>query len=259
MRAQRPTFDQLPVAFNHPVDSSLYPDQAAYAPPPSQNVGSWQQSVQPEYDFYQPDRLLNQGYLPSPFSVASSYPELETPGYGTDRSPVVGEHDVYNVFDVDFGSAVRHPGVYSMHHKAHSGSPPYEQSIIPSSPSSDVSPASSSSSASYPAPSRTVSASDPKRRFPCLVPGCNRRFTSQYTLKVHTEAHRPKPRVSFPCTMGCQEKFSRQHDRLRHEVAKHNKVCEHSCVDCGRFFSNAKTFGNHKCPVAQGGTRWIRA
>jgi hypothetical protein len=96
-----------------------------------------------------------------------------------------------------------------------------------------------------------------KRRFPCEMPGCARRFTSQYTLKVHMQAHRPKPKVSFPCTEGCSERFSRQHDRLRHEVAKHGKICEFLCDDCGRFFSTRKTLGNHKCPVAQGGTRWV--
>jgi hypothetical protein len=96
-----------------------------------------------------------------------------------------------------------------------------------------------------------------KRRFPCEMPGCVRRFTSQYTLKVHMQAHRPKPKVSFPCTEGCSERFSRQHDRLRHEVAKHGKICEFLCDDCGRFFSTRKTLGNHKCPVAQGGTRWV--
>jgi len=96
-----------------------------------------------------------------------------------------------------------------------------------------------------------------RRRYPCMVPGCNRRFTSQYTLKVHVEAHKPKPRVSFPCTEGCAERFSRQHDRLRHEVAKHGKVCEFSCAECSRFFSTKKTLSNHKCPVAPGGTRWV--
>ncbi|KAG5719132.1 hypothetical protein E4T56_gene11870 [Termitomyces sp. T112] len=106
-------------------------------------------------------------------------------------------------------------------------------------------------------PSPTHSDSDPKRRFPCLMIGCGRRFTSQYTLKVHMEAHKPKPRVSFECTLGCSERFSRQHDRLRHEVAKHGKVCEFLCDDCGRFFSTGKTLGNHKCPVAQGNTRWV--
>ncbi|KAF8639020.1 hypothetical protein AX17_001772 [Amanita inopinata Kibby_2008] len=36
---------------------------------------------------------------------------------------------------------------------------------------------------------------DPKRRFPCLILGCSRRFTSQYTLRVHMEAHKPKPKA----------------------------------------------------------------
>ena len=105
--------------------------------------------------------------------------------------------------------------------------------------------------------SPSTNESDQKRRFPCLILGCARRFTSQYTLKVHMEAHKPKPRVSFPCTHGCSERFSRQHDRLRHEVAKHGRICEFLCDDCGRFFSSKKTLGNHKCPVAQNGTRWV--
>jgi len=108
-----------------------------------------------------------------------------------------------------------------------------------------------------PSPRLDVDPQQQRRRFPCLIIGCDRRFTSQYTLKVHMEAHKPKPRVSFPCTLGCAERFSRQHDRLRHEVAKHGKICEFSCDDCGRFFSTKKTLGNHKCPVAQGGTRWV--
>lgn len=95
-----------------------------------------------------------------------------------------------------------------------------------------------------------------RRRFPCSF--CTKKMTSQYTLRVHLEAHKPKPRASFLCRMGggCTESFSRQHDRLRHEVAKHDKVCEFTCDHCNRFFSSSKTLGNHKCP-AQGGTRWV--
>ncbi|KAJ7588516.1 hypothetical protein C8J56DRAFT_785411 [Mycena floridula] len=110
-----------------------------------------------------------------------------------------------------------------------------------------------------PSPTSEAAQQNARRRFPCLLPGCERRFTSQYTLKVHMEAHKPKPRVSFPCTLGCPERFSRQHDRLRHEVAKHGKICEFLCDECGRFFSTNKTLGNHKCPMAQGGTRWVTA
>ena len=110
-----------------------------------------------------------------------------------------------------------------------------------------------------PARAEAVDPQAQRRRFPCVIIGCERRFTSQYTLKVHMEAHKPKPRSSFPCTLGCSERFSRQHDRLRHEVAKHGKVCEFLCDECGRFFSTKKTLGNHKCPVAQGGTRWVNS
>ncbi|KAF8634332.1 hypothetical protein AX15_000989 [Amanita polypyramis BW_CC] len=98
---------------------------------------------------------------------------------------------------------------------------------------------------------------DARRRLPCLMEGCSRRFTNQYTLRVHMDAHKPKPKQTFPCTLGCSEKFSRQHDRLRHEVSKHGKVCEFLCDACGRFFSSRKTLGNHKCPVAHGTTRWM--
>ncbi|TEB18765.1 hypothetical protein FA13DRAFT_1745281 [Coprinellus micaceus] len=98
-----------------------------------------------------------------------------------------------------------------------------------------------------------------RRRFPCLILGCERKFTSQYTLKVHMEAHKPKPKVTFQCTEGCSERFSRQHDRLRHEVAKHGKICEFSCDECHRFFSSRKTLGNHKCPITQGNTRWVNS
>ncbi|KAG7085756.1 hypothetical protein E1B28_003299 [Marasmius oreades] len=166
-----------------------------------------------------------------------------------------------NVFDIQFGQSLQastgaiygHPGD-SPDSSSNSAPPsPVSRETMgrrrqtqppPSSPSSDTTPPFSA---------------DYRRRFPCLLPGCERRFTSRYTLKVHMEAHKPKPKVTFPCTHGCSERFSRQHDRLRHEVAKHGKVCEFSCDDCGRFFSTGKTLGNHKCPVAVGGTRWVHS
>lgn len=97
---------------------------------------------------------------------------------------------------------------------------------------------------------------DPQRPFPCLHPGCNRFFTSKYTLKVHSQSHTPKPKVRLPCAFdGCPEDFSRQHDRLRHEVLQHGRVCEFVCGECQRFFSSNQTLQNHKCP-ASSGTRW---
>ncbi|RDB24079.1 Transcriptional regulator prz1 [Hypsizygus marmoreus] len=162
-----------------------------------------------------------------------------------------------NVFDFDYAASI--PTEYAV---SSPQSTPLPSSIsrrrasaipIPNSSRNVYSPSAQRSRE----PSPANSEGDQRRRFPCLVLGCARRFTSQYTLKVHMEAHKPKPRVSFPCTLGCPERFSRQHDRLRHEVAKHGKVCEFSCDECGRFFSSSKTLGNHRCPVARGGTRWV--
>ncbi|KIK55709.1 hypothetical protein GYMLUDRAFT_248518 [Collybiopsis luxurians FD-317 M1] len=200
-------------------------------------------------------------FMPDAFEpLSSSNPSTPELSY-TDSS--VGSVDV-NVFDLQFGDAL----------SSYSRGPSYPNArFFPG--DSDSSPSSSCTSSPIPdsfdsfrpRPSRHPSpcsetsssslSSDHRRRFPCLIAGCSRRFTSQYTLKVHMEAHKPKPKVYFPCTQGCSERFSRQHDRLRHEVAKHGKVCEFSCDECGRFFSTAKTLGNHKCPVAQKGTRWV--
>ncbi|KAK0200960.1 hypothetical protein DFS33DRAFT_1091131 [Desarmillaria ectypa] len=159
-----------------------------------------------------------------------------------------------NVFDIQFGRSLHQKQEQREEQSQESQPPP----CFPEQFSSPQlrSPPTINKSNIKASPSSQDNAST-RRRHPCLIPGCQRRFTSQYTLKVHMQAHKPKPRVSFVCTLGCGERFSRQHDRLRHEVAKHNKVCEFSCEACGRFFSMAKTLGNHKCPVAQGGTRWV--
>lgn len=187
--------------------------------------------------------------------------------------------DSMNIFDVTFGQSLDsgsqydsyygnsplHLGGSSSSSSSYSMSPPLPHEMpllmqpLPSAPISMPVAASSSTTTTASSRASKADANSHRRRFPCLTPGCVRRFTSQYTLKVHMEAHKPKPRVTFPCTMGCSERFSRQHDRLRHEVAKHAKVCEHSCGDCGRFFSTQKTLGNHKCPVAGNGTRWVHA
>lgn len=97
-----------------------------------------------------------------------------------------------------------------------------------------------------------------ERPFACNEFGCSRSFKNQHTLRSHMGTHRSKRPTSFPCTLGCSERFTRQHDRLRHEVAKHGKVCEWLCEHCGRFFSLKKTLAHHKCPMMTvGETRWV--
>ncbi|EIW81160.1 hypothetical protein CONPUDRAFT_165374 [Coniophora puteana RWD-64-598 SS2] len=97
----------------------------------------------------------------------------------------------------------------------------------------------------------------PKRRplrFPCLHDGCPRKFSSEYTLNLHMTTHqyRDKPKVRYPCEMGCSETFSRQHDRLRHEVAKHGRMCQWFCSRCRRVFSRQSTRDKHRCSDVAG-------
>lgn len=165
-----------------------------------------------------------------------------------------------NVFDMQFGAVIgRQPSYQPRASGSGSDSASSSPMLDSWAPIRSARPSPTIRTPSPPSDSGSSSHSDHRRRFPCLLAGCSRRFTSQYTLKVHMEAHKPKPKVSFLCTLGCSERFSRQHDRLRHEVAKHGKICEFSCDDCGRFFSSGKTLGNHRCPVAQGSTRWVHS
>ena len=145
--------------------------------------------------------------------------------------------------------------------------PSYDTNIAPinlhphSSPPSSLSPLDlihSNSAAERVLSERPCPDHNGTRRVRCLVAECNRCFTNKYTLKLHMESHKAKPRVRFPCTLGCSECFSRSHDRLRHEVTQHGKVCEFVCDECMRFFSSRKTLENHQCPTARGRTRWAK-
>ena len=201
--------------------------------------------------------VLSLPYPVAPFSKNS---------IGLSLSPQPRFQEFTNPFEFDFTTSLPHQfpststststSTFPSDHRTTSPPGSFSKSPSPTPSCSSLDPTDIKSSPSRgSSPLRTES--DHRRRFPCLIIGCERRFTSQYTLKVHMEAHKPKPRSSFPCTLGCAEKFSRQHDRLRHEVAKHGKICEFSCEDCGRFFSTRKTLSNHKCPLAHGGTRWV--
>ncbi len=94
-------------------------------------------------------------------------------------------------------------------------------------------------------------------RFPCSIEGCERRLTTQHLLRIHMEAHKPKPKALFPCRLGCSKKYSRNHDRLRHEVEKHGKVCKFKCESCGKSMWRKKALEKHECPEAPGATRCV--
>ncbi|KAH9475450.1 hypothetical protein JR316_0012561 [Psilocybe cubensis] len=231
------------------------------------NIFSWPYDGASGYDasfssIPEPSTFPN-AFSPS-VSVVSCSPRSES----LSLSPQPQYHEYNSSFNFDFTNAIPQQFPSSSSSSSwsqtltvdHSPRSSMSHSPAPSCSSIDANEHKPSSKSRDPSPSQSQAETDAqnqRRRFPCVIIGCERRFTSQYTLKVHMEAHKPKPRSSFPCTLGCSERFSRQHDRLRHEVAKHGKVCEFSCEDCGRFFSTKKTLGNHKCPVAQGGTRWV--
>lgn len=77
---------------------------------------------------------------------------------------------------------------------------------------------------------------------------CGRSFKRAYTLKVHMNCHTTegKIRKSFACSVdGCGERFTRKHDRLRHEISQHSKTTRFSCQHCRRSFSTDHTLQKH--------------
>lgn len=144
-----------------------------------------------------------------------------------------------------------------------SGSPAAESVNALPDESDIFSPCSSSSSSAPPPVSpdsdganSSTSYSPTRRKRTVACPKCPRHFTNEYTLKVHSRTHKPKTPKSLPCTMGCPEHFSRQHDRLRHEVLKHARECEWVCERCRKFFSSKRTLSNHMCRDGGSAMRW---
>jgi len=78
----------------------------------------------------------------------------------------------------------------------------------------------------------------------------------EYSLPRRITAHESKSEKLFPCTLGCTMRFSRKHDRLRHEVSQHGRICDWACSACLGFFSSQATLKKHKCKSG-GGSRWI--
>ncbi|KAF5370289.1 hypothetical protein D9758_006894 [Tetrapyrgos nigripes] len=64
---------------------------------------------------------------------------------------------------------------------------------------------------------------------------------------------RRKSKGDLPCDYGCGSTFTRQHDRLRHEVYRHNHKSNWTCSFCSKFFHSLKNYRNHKCPAKEQG------
>ncbi|KAJ7181416.1 hypothetical protein C8R43DRAFT_869416, partial [Mycena crocata] len=89
--------------------------------------------------------------------------------------------------------------------------------------------------------------SDATRPFQCLHAGCPRWFKRTYTRGVHMRTHRPNENNrKFACTFEeCSLRFSRKHDRLRHEVGSHGMSTQWSCGPCNKYFSSQNTLERH--------------
>ncbi|KAF7342565.1 hypothetical protein MSAN_02012900 [Mycena sanguinolenta] len=114
----------------------------------------------------------------------------------------------------------------------------------------------STSSESFVAHSPLPRHRGPRSKLCCPKPSCARHFASKATLAKHMVTHEPKSPKEFMCTLGCAMRFSRKHDRLRHEVTQHGRICEWACRVCLGFFSSEATLKKHKCKTA-GSARWI--
>ncbi|KAJ6525449.1 hypothetical protein DFH09DRAFT_1416469 [Mycena vulgaris] len=238
-----------------------------------------------------PDYFSDNSYAPSPASVSSGYSLFDKPEINGDldqpfdfdfasscMSAGNGDFDTHQ-FSRLMGIASNDSQPYT------SSSPPSDPgpsrlaspspAPVPDVPNASTS-ASASPSASSPSSTHTnfITAASPvpepptagenrsgktgrRAQYPCLHPTCERVLTSPYTRQVHMGTHKTKVRKGFPCTLGCGEAFTRQHDRQRHEVALHGKKCKHVCTRCRRFFSSAKMLDRHVCRGhRQGAIQW---
>ncbi|KAK7042014.1 hypothetical protein R3P38DRAFT_303535 [Favolaschia claudopus] len=194
----------------------------------------------------------------------SPVPEYIPPGASLPLGPVLnverqseGSGAFLNMLEFGYNPHTVLPFGSSRHYHGGMGAEdPFTGSSQSSSTDTDDCSTPSTSSPSLPGFSPASVSRDYKPKLPCPKPGCMRRFSSNYTLSKHLVSHEPKPQKSFPCTMGCALHFSRKHDRLRHEVTQHGRLCEWECRTCLGFFSSEATLKKHKCKSTPGGSRW---
>ncbi|KAI5896428.1 uncharacterized protein SCHCODRAFT_02492587 [Schizophyllum commune H4-8] len=197
-----------------------------------------------------------------PFPARLDLTPLSTEPYYKEYKEMFGRHNLPMDCDEGFiGSLNMPPGSWPVNDGNYSDT---SASGLPSSgpmgyyhrPSFDEfpSPPSSASSCTHLSDTENTFAYSPEDR---MAPGAHssihppklqrsRSATSYPTSKI-LPVTRPK-RTALKCEYpNCDAHFSRQHDRLRHEVNKHGRKCEWTCDVCRRFFSNASTLERHRC------------
>ncbi|KAK7538156.1 uncharacterized protein J3D65DRAFT_621159 [Phyllosticta citribraziliensis] len=81
---------------------------------------------------------------------------------------------------------------------------------------------------------------------------CGKLFQRLYNHKSHMETHDPKRAFPHICeAKGCERKFVRRTDLVRHEQSVHIKARNHKCMACGAHFARKDTLRRHTedgCP-----------
>ncbi|KAK8211979.1 hypothetical protein IWZ01DRAFT_251371 [Phyllosticta capitalensis] len=81
-------------------------------------------------------------------------------------------------------------------------------------------------------------------KYECEI--CGKLFQRLYNHKSHMETHDPKRAFPHICTAnGCERKFVRRTDLVRHEQSVHVKARNHKCMACGAHFARKDTLRRH--------------
>ncbi|KAK4544971.1 hypothetical protein LTR36_003876 [Oleoguttula mirabilis] len=80
----------------------------------------------------------------------------------------------------------------------------------------------------------------------CQCDQCGKLFQRSYNLKAHMDTHDPHRNQPHTCqTPGCDKRFVRRTDLLRHEQSVHLKARNYACLLCDSAFARKDTLRRH--------------
>lgn len=86
--------------------------------------------------------------------------------------------------------------------------------------------------------------------YDCPVEGCNKTFNRSYNYRAHMETHSANRVYPFDCPIeNCDKRFRRKTDLQRHHLSVHEKLRDHQCEFCGRYFSRKDTLRRYEFRV----------